>query len=377
MPTSLSALGGYAQILLQWTAPSDTIRAYFEVWRSATSNLGQAVKIGQTTSWTFADSVQNGATYWYWVRAVSRFSDTIVSEWSSASGVSASTAPDISYALNVLTGANGEQPFYYQANPTTIDGITIPAGVYLKSLYAYAATVAVFRAGLAVIDNANIISLNADKITAGTMNADRVETNSLVAKMGTFTTGQFGTMFANKAFLTSANINSHLQSDNFNGNPANNDPGTAGWYLGRDGKIYATGGVFSGTVLASSFVGGSFNGGNFSGGTFTGGMINGATVVAGQIRSSQTMGPYFTPQGSRWGSVSGHQHFWNLQAVGTDLALHINGRFRVYADGRTEIDEPVIARSNVIASGSASAINPPLVRWVAPPPPDPGSGGGA
>jgi hypothetical protein len=355
-PTNLVVLGGYAQIILKWEASVDSRRGYFEVWRNTVDNLGTAAKIGQTTAWTLGDSVQNNQTQYYWLRAVSRFSDTIVSPWASTAGTPATTAPDIGYSLSVLRGAQGDQPFYNQPTDITVGGVLIPAGTYVKSLYAYAATVALFRAGLAVIDDANIISLNAVKITTGTMSADRIDTNTLVAKMGTFTTGQFGTIFAGKAFLTSAMINDSLQSDNFNGNPATNDPGTLGWYIGRSGKLYATGGVFSGQINASTFVGGSFSGGSFSGGVFTG-----TNLIAGYIRSSIPMATYTTPPGSLLPSVSGFTFEHDLAANGTQLAMHINGRFRVYANGRVEIDDVLISRANVLARGTKNGT--PLARW--------------
>jgi hypothetical protein len=356
-PSNLVVLGGYAQIILKWEAAVDSRRGYFEIWRNTVDNLSTAVKIGQTTSWTFGDSVQNSQTQFYWVRAVSRFSDSIVSPWADTAGTSATTAPDVSYALSVLRGAQGDQPFYNQPTDITVGGVLIPAGTYVKSLYAYASTVALFRAGLAVIDDANIISLNAVKITTGEMSADRISTNTLVAKMGTFTTGQFGTIFAAKAFLTSAMINDSLQSDNFNGNPATNDPGTAGWYIGRNGKLFATGGVFSGQVNASTFIGGTFTGGSFSGGTFTG-----TNFIAGLIRSSVAMSTYTTPAGSLIPSVSGFTYQHDLGATGTQLAMHVNGRFRVFANGRVEIDDVLISRANVLASGTKTGA--PLARWT-------------
>lgn len=379
-PSGLVALGGYAQIMLKWDAPVDSRRGYFEIWRASANNLSLAVKIAQTTAWVYQDPVQNGANQYYWVRSVSRFSDSIVSGWSATSGTAATTAPDVAYALSVMTGAAGDQPFYYQASPTTIGGVAVPAGTYIKSLFVYAGTVALFRAGLAVIDDANILSLNAVKITTGTMSADRIDAVSLVAKMGTFTTGDFGTIFAGKAFLVSANINDHLQSDNFNGNPSTSTPGTLGWYFGRSGKLYASEGHFRGTVEAATFIGGTFSGGSFSGGAFsgatiTGGTVTGGTVIAGLIRSNIAMSAYTTPAGSRVGSVTGWTFNQDLTASGTSLVMHVNGRWRLYADGRMEADDVIISRSNVVYSATLTAAPGAFFgRWLPTPPIYDGSG---
>jgi hypothetical protein len=263
--------------------------------------------------------------------------------------------------MNVLTGLNGAQPFYYLAADETINGVLFPAGVYMKKAFIRDAVIRFLQVGEAVIDNANIISLTADKINAGTMSADRIDTNTLVAKEASFTVSQHQTIFGNKAFLNSVNINDHLQSDNFNGNPAANNPGTAGWYIGRDGKLYLQDAVVKGTILSSSFVGGSFSGGVFTGGTFTAGDIYGANLY-----SLQSGLNYVTPFGSRQSVVTGTVAAWYLQATGTQLALHIGGGFRVYADARVEIDNLVVVQPNIVASGLKSGI--PLSRWLRTPP---------
>ncbi len=358
-PSGLTVVGGYAENLLKFNAASDQRRGYFEVFRSAVNNLSIAVKIAQTTSTIFADSVQNSSTYYYWVRAVSKWSDAVFSPFNATAGTPGSTAPDIDYAMNVLTGLNGAQPFYYLAANETINGILFPAGVYMKKAFIRDAVIRFLQVGEAVIDNANIIALTANKITAGTMSADRIDTNTLIAKEASFTVSQHQTIFGNKAFLNSANINDHLQSDNFNGNPATNSPGTAGWYIGRDGKLYLQDAVIKGTVLSSSFVGGDFSGGNFTGANFFGGLFQGGVFEGNVLRSAGSGLNYATPSGSRVNNVSGYNASWNLAATGTQLAFQIFGKIRMYADGLLEVDEPIISKSNVLASGTVTT----SVRW--------------
>jgi hypothetical protein len=306
-PSGLTVAGGYAENLLKFNTTSDQRRGYFEVFRSAVNNLSTAAKIAQTTSTIFADSVQNSSTYYYWVRAVSKWSDSVFSSFNATVGTPGSTAPDIDYAVNVLTGLNGAQPFYYLAADETINGILFPAGVYMKKAFIRDAVIRFLQIGEAVIDSANIISLTASKITAGTMSADRIDTSTLIAKEASFTVSQHQTIFGNKAFLNSVNINDHLQSDNFNGNPATNNPGTAGWYIGRDGKLYLQDAVVKGTILSSSFVGG----------VFTGGTFNASAIYGANIYSNQSGLNYTTPFGSRVPNVIGEIAAWYLQATGS------------------------------------------------------------
>ena len=60
-------------------------------------------------------------------------------------------------------------PFIVQATPTTINGASVPAGVYLDTAFIRDGTITTAKIGDAQIDNAKIASLNASKITAGSL----------------------------------------------------------------------------------------------------------------------------------------------------------------------------------------------------------------
>ena len=71
-------------------------------------------------------------------------------------------------------------PFTVQATATTINGQSVPAGVYMADAFIKNGSIA----------NAKIGSLNADKITAGTINADRIGSGSIdVNKLNLVGTG--------------------------------------------------------------------------------------------------------------------------------------------------------------------------------------------
>lgn len=75
----------------------------------------------------------------------------------------------------------GKMPFVYQATPTTINGIAVPAGVYMDAAFIKVGTITQAMIGLAAIDDARIANLSAAKITAGTLSADRIGANSITA----------------------------------------------------------------------------------------------------------------------------------------------------------------------------------------------------
>lgn len=60
-------------------------------------------------------------------------------------------------------------PFFVQTTPTTINGVTVPAGVYMDGAFVYDLTAAIARLGEAWIDSAMVAEMSADKLTAGTL----------------------------------------------------------------------------------------------------------------------------------------------------------------------------------------------------------------
>ena len=71
-------------------------------------------------------------------------------------------------------------PFIVQATATTINGVAVPAGVYINDAYIRNGTITSAKIADATIDNAKIISLSADKINAGTIDAARISINTNV-----------------------------------------------------------------------------------------------------------------------------------------------------------------------------------------------------
>jgi len=101
--TGLTASGALTHIILSWTDTGFSLRAFTEIWRSTSNDLGTAVMVGTSQSSVFADgNVTVGATYYYWVRDVS--TSNINGPFNAVAGVSGSTAPDIPYIIGMLNG---------------------------------------------------------------------------------------------------------------------------------------------------------------------------------------------------------------------------------------------------------------------------------
>lgn len=77
-PTGFTVTNGFSHVFTEWDSPYDAYsnHARTRIYRATEDNLANAVEVGQSTGFAFADlSVQTGTVYYYWCR------------WESASGV--------------------------------------------------------------------------------------------------------------------------------------------------------------------------------------------------------------------------------------------------------------------------------------------------
>ena len=200
--TGLSASGAMTSILVAWDDPTQAYdnHGYAEVWAAETDDFTGAVMVGESGGFLFSHAVGEDATRYYWVRFVSTAG--IKGPYNAVGGTMGVTSKNAAYLLSVLTGELGEQPFYELTEDTTINGVLVPAGVYMKTAYIADAS----------ITNAKIGNLSADKITTGKLTADRIDGTNLKVLDGEFTgsincgSGKFlvtndGTMRAENAFV--------------------------------------------------------------------------------------------------------------------------------------------------------------------------------
>lgn len=106
---------------------------------------------------------------------------------------------------------NNVLPFVVRGSPTTINGESVPAGVYIGDAFIANGTITNAKIGNAAIDNAKIANLDAGKITTGFLDATRIETGSIDAKIANIdaaviTTGTIDTARIDDATITLAQI---------------------------------------------------------------------------------------------------------------------------------------------------------------------------
>lgn len=181
-PSNVTVTGLFAMVQIQWDEPVYRNHAYAEIWRSETDVIGSAVLIGTSDSRFYVDSLGTSASKFYWVRFVSKADAK--GPYNDTQGISGSTAADPTYLMDVLSDAYGstsQAPFFQIDQPTVINGVSIPAGTYIKQAFIADATISRAKIQLLAVDDARIASINATKITAGTIDANRIGANSITA----------------------------------------------------------------------------------------------------------------------------------------------------------------------------------------------------
>jgi hypothetical protein len=218
---ALAANGAMTSVILDWDGSNyNSCYSHTEIWRATTDDLGTAVRVGTTASGIFADAVGTEASNYYWVRFVNILGQE--GAFNAPDGILGETSPDVGYLIDQLSDAYGstsEAPFFQIDQDTNINGVTIPAGTYMKAAYIHDASITNAKIGNLAVDNAHIANatfdtlgvatagitnakiadLNAEKITAGYIHADRIEASTINAShlvvganLGAVTPGTIG-----------------------------------------------------------------------------------------------------------------------------------------------------------------------------------------
>lgn len=182
-PTGFTVTGLFSAIQLQWDKSPDRNFAYTEIWRSDTNVIGNAALIGTTDTRFFVDTVGTAATKYYWIRFVSQAN--VNGPYNAVSGTPGTAADDPTYVMGVLSDAYGvtsQAPFFQVNSDTTINGVTVHAGTYIKAAFIADATISNAMIKDAAINNAKIADLNATKINAGYISVDRLEAEKITGE---------------------------------------------------------------------------------------------------------------------------------------------------------------------------------------------------
>jgi hypothetical protein len=204
-PENFSVDGAITSIIMTWGTPHYKNHSHAEVWRSATNDIGTATLNGTTTANIYVDSAGSGQTFYYWVRFISTSVPAVVGPFNATAGTMASTSQDPAELIDLLTGEGspffGQFPFFNVTTPTTINGVSVPVGTYMRDAFIANGTISNAKIGTAAIDDAKIANLSAAKITAGDISADRMSANIVQA-----TSGKFSTLSALTSFLGTVEI---------------------------------------------------------------------------------------------------------------------------------------------------------------------------
>jgi hypothetical protein len=131
--------------------------------------------------------------------------------------IDSSVTPNITKYYNgtgwQTTQVKGAIPFVVQTSPTTVNGVAVPAGVYIDAAYIKNGTITTAKIGNAQIDDAKIASLSAGKITAGSISVGSYiqSSNYLIGSQGWKIHGNGTAEFAAasiRGLITAAQIDS-------------------------------------------------------------------------------------------------------------------------------------------------------------------------
>ena len=113
---------------------------------------------------------------------------------SAGTGVVDVTFQTDSFQIVSPNGSFTSVPFVVQATPTTINGVTVPAGVYISDAFIKNGSIQNAKIADATIDEAKITkTLDASHISTGELDADRIDVNGLISANSLIVEGDLST----------------------------------------------------------------------------------------------------------------------------------------------------------------------------------------
>lgn len=221
-PTGLTAASTITTILLSWTAATGADLSHYEVWRAAPTvadgvetppTLSDATLLGSASFTQYADVVDPGKAFYYWVRAVS--TGGTYGAFTGPDGVRGQTKPDpIQELINVSGNIQASQ-----LTQTLLDDIPNLAGVptltenfqtlenNVDSLYTLRvdANGKVAGFGLGIEGETSAFTINADQFNVVNQNND----GDIITPFSV----QDGRVFMNTAVIKEATLTSAMISD--------------------------------------------------------------------------------------------------------------------------------------------------------------------
>jgi hypothetical protein len=249
-------------------------------------------------------------------------------------------------------GVAPAMPFIVQTTPTTINGVSVPVGVYLTDAFIQNGTISNAKIANLAVDNAKISDLSADKITAGSIAVGQhIQSTGYVAgSAGWRIDGNGnaelsnavvrGTVVAGAGSIGGNTIDSTgIQSPNY-------AAGSAGWRINSSGSIEANTGTFRGAVRGSEFTTGAMTGYAWPAINTFGTYLGPSGLLIGNANNNKYLqvtfdGNIYTPN---FDVVNGNMTAKSFSTVG--------GRFSADASGLVIADRVSIRRRDAVATGS-------------------------
>jgi hypothetical protein len=264
--TGLTASGALANIIATWDAPAYSGHAYTEIWAAAQTNaqvsasespiIGQAELVGMTAGNNFSHQLGAAATRWYWVRNIN--TNGLASAYNATNGLEASTGDDPAYLMAVLSeafGGTSEAPFFQIDTATTINGVSIPAGTYMKTAFIHNASISNAMIADAAIDSAKIANATIvdGDIASATITGAKIGSATITGAniaSATITNANIGSATINTAnigdaAITNAKIGNTIQSASYTS-------GSAGWKIDKTGDVELNAATFRGALSVKS-----------------------------------------------------------------------------------------------------------------------------
>jgi hypothetical protein len=211
-PTSVTATPAIRNVIVEWDDPGYPTHAYAEVWGASTNSISAAVLLGQTPGSVYADELGPSATRYYWVRFVNTQFTT--GPYNATNGTVATTGADLAYTMDLLRdtyGGTSEAPFFQLDTSTVINGVTIPAGTYMKAAFIYDAEITNAKIANLAVDSAKLANAAVTTAKIGDAqitSAKIVDANITTAKIAdaNITTAKIGDAQITSAKIVDANI---------------------------------------------------------------------------------------------------------------------------------------------------------------------------
>ena len=199
-------------------------------------------------------------------------------------------ADSFSIASPTGPGVTPTTPFIVRTTPTTINGESVAAGVYIQDVYIQSGSITNAKIGNSTIENGKIVSMDVGKLTAGSLGVSEYirSTNYVAGSQGFIIYGNGNTEFANTTVRGTVYANAGTfagalsgATGTFSGTlSVGTSPAVSGTSMTGSGGVINSGGTFA---LGNATTNISFNGTTL---TLNGNIVGTSSIQANAVSGS-------------------------------------------------------------------------------------------